>query len=217
MPSSPLGSTHGRTTSGVACHHSPWTANTMNDVGHGMPSTPFNSTHGRTTSGLTCHHRLWTSNTIERRPTWHTIISFGKHTRSKDIWRGMTSSSLKNTNGRTTSGMTCHHRLWTANTIKRCRVWPYITALGLQAWSDDIGRGMTSSPLDSTHGRMTSGEACHHRLWTAHTVGLRRVSHDVTAFRQHTRPDDDGYGLPSPPLKCTYGRMTSCVASHHRP
>ena len=58
MPSSPLGSTHDRTMSGVASHHSPWTANTVkrrqawhaiiafgqhkrsNDVRRGMTSPP---------------------------------------------------------------------------------------------------------------------------------------------------------------------------------
>ena len=57
MPSSPLGSRTDRTTSGVACHHSPWTTNTIeqrralhaiialgrktrsNDVVRGMPSS----------------------------------------------------------------------------------------------------------------------------------------------------------------------------------
>ena len=71
------------------------------------------------------------------------------------------------------SGMTCHHRLWAAqtverrlawheitalglharsDTVERRRVWHDITALGRAAWSEDIGRGMTSPPLDSTHG-----------------------------------------------------------------
>ena len=157
-----------------------------------MQSPPLDSTHGRTTSGVACH------------------LAFGKHTRSKDIWRGMTSSSLKNTNGRTTSGMTCHHCLWTAHTVERRqagnhitalgtihtieqrRAWNDITALGQHTRSDYVGRGMTSPPLDSTHSRTTSGwhsiiafgqhtrsndvgEARHHCLLTAHTVKRRRA------------------------------------------
>ena len=132
MPSSPLGSTYDRTTSGVACHHSPWTANTMNDIGHGMPSTPFDSTHGRTTSGLTCHHRLWTSHTVEQRRAWHAITALG-----------------------------------VAGTVRWRRAWYAIIALGWQTRSNDVGRGMSSPPLDSTHGRTTSGVASHHRLWEA--------------------------------------------------
>ena len=100
--------------------------------------------------------------------------------------------------GQTMSGVTCHHRLWTTHTVERCRVWLYITALGLHAWSDDIGRGMTSPPFDSTHGRMTSGEARHHHLW------------------QHTRSDYVGRGMTSPPLESTHGRTTSGVTCHHR-
>ena len=125
---------------------------------------------------------------------------------------GLQNTPLDGKHGRTTFGMTCHHRLLTAHTVERCRVWLYITALGLHAWSDDVGRGMTSPPLDSTHGRMTSAEACHHRLWAAHTVRLRRAWHDITALGQHTRSDDVSHGMTSPPLGSTHGRTTSGVA-----
>ena len=109
MPSSPLGSTHGRTTLGVACHHSPWTANTVKQRQIGMPSSPLGSTNGRTTSGVACHHRLWATQKVERRwalhaiiafgqhkqfekrRAWHAIIAFGKHTRSNNVERGMQS------------------------------------------------------------------------------------------------------------------------------
>ena len=151
--------------SGVTCHHSPWNANTMNDVGHGMPSTPFNSTHGRTTSGLTCHHRLWTSHTVEQRRAWHAItalgvadtvrrrralyaiIALGWQTLSNDVGRGIPSPPLDSTHGRTMSGIGKHRQ------------------------SDDVRRGLPSPPWDSTHGRTTSGVACHHLPWTTHTVG----------------------------------------------
>ena len=143
---------------------------------------------------------------------WQAIIAFGKHTRCNDVGRGMPSKPLDDKHGRTTSGMTCHHRLWIAHTVERCRVCLYITALGLHAWSNDVRRGMTSPPLDSTHDRMTSGEACHHRLWAAHTVGLRRAWHDINALGQHTRSDDVGRGMKSPPLGNTHGQTTSGVA-----
>ena len=167
--------------------------------------------HGRTTSGMTCHHRLWTAHTVERRLLWHAIIAFEQHTWSNDFGHGMTSPPLVYKHGRTMSGMTCHHRLWTAHTVERCRVWLYITALGLHAWSDDVGRGMTSPPLDSTQSRMTSGEACHHLLWAAHMVGLRRAWHDITALGQRTPSDDVGRGMTSPPLDSTHGWTTSGV------
>ena len=172
MPSSPLGSTHGRTTSGVACHHRLWTAHTeerrrawhdiitfgqhtrwnyvgrgmpssplgstkwSNDVGRGMPSSPLGSIHGRTTSGVACHNRLKAAHTVERHRAWHDITTFGQHTRLNDVGRGMPASSLGSTNGRTTSGVACHHRL-----------------------SNDVGHGMSSSPLGCRNGRTTSGVA----------------------------------------------------------
>ena len=119
--------------------------------------------------------------------------------------------------GRTTSGVICHHRLWTAHTVKKCQVWIYITALGLHPLSDDVGRGMTSPPLDSTHSRMMSGVACHHRLWEAHTIERRWGWHDINAFGKHLRSKDVGRDMPSPPLDNTHGRKTLGVALHHRP
>ena len=148
MPSSPLGSTHARTTSGLACHHCLWT-----------------SRHSRTASGVACHHRPWMANTVERRRAWqaiitigqniwsdgdgrgmpswrwtahtvkrrqewHAIIAFGKHTWSNIVGRGMPSKPLGSTHGRTTSGVACHHRPLTANTVERCRPWHAIIAFG---------------------------------------------------------------------------------------
>ena len=74
MLSSSLDFTHGRTTSGMACPHVPWAANTvrrhrarhsiialrknmrLDDVVHGMLSLTLASTHGQTTSSVTFHH-----------------------------------------------------------------------------------------------------------------------------------------------------------------
>ena len=159
-----MGSTHGRTTSGVACHHSPWTANMSNVLGCGMPSQPLDRTHDQIASGMTCHHRLWTTNTVERHRVWHAI------------------SPLGSTHGRTTSGVACHHSPWTANTIKRHLAWHAIISFGQHKRSNNVGRGMPSSPLCSTHGRATSGVACHHRLWAAHSVERRRAWHAIFAL-----------------------------------
>ena len=147
MPSSPFGSTdgpttsgvafrhrikegsHSRTASGVALHHRPCTANTVerrqawhaiiaigqhtrsNDVGHGMTSPPLDSTHN------------W------QRQAWHDITALGQHTRSDYVGHGMKSPPLDSTHGRTTSGVTFHHRLWTTHTVGRRGAWHNITAL----------------------------------------------------------------------------------------
>ena len=118
LTSPPMDCTHGRTTSGVALHHRPWTTYTVGNVGHGMTSPPLDYTHGRTTSGLTCHHRLWTTHTVGLRRAWSDITALVQHTRSNDVCRGMTSPPLDCTNGRTTSGVTCHHHPWTARMIR---------------------------------------------------------------------------------------------------
>ena len=159
MTSPPLGNTHDRTMSGVACHHSLWTANTIerrqawndittigqhirsNDVGRERPSLPLDGTLGRMTSGVACRHRLRAVHTVKRRGAWHVVIAFGQHTRSNDVWRGMPSSPLGRTNGRTTSGVACH------------------LAFRKHKRSNDVGRGMTSPPLDGTHNQTTSGVA----------------------------------------------------------
>ena len=60
---------------------------------------------------------------------------------------------------------------------------------------------MPSPPFDSTHGRTTSGVACHHRLWAAHTVEQSWALHAIIAFGQHTRSDDVGRGMTSVPLE----------------
>ena len=67
------------------------------------------------------------------------------------------------------SGVTCHHRLWKAHTIERRRAWLNIISLGLHARLDDVGRGMTSPPLDCTHGRQ-------HRAWHAKYGILHKVA-----------------------------------------
>ena len=177
MPSSPLDGKHGRTTLSVACHHCHWEAHTVercqswyaiialgqhtrpNDVGRDMPSQPLRSKHGRMTSGMACHHRLWVVETVERRRVWHDITTLGQHTRSDDVGLGMPSSPLGSTNGRKTSGVACHHRLWAAQMVERRRAWHAIIASGQHKRSNDVGRGMPSSPLGSTNGRTTSGMA----------------------------------------------------------
>ena len=146
-----------------------------------MTSPPMDSTHGR------------------QRRAWHDFAAFGQHTRSDDVGRGMTSSPLGSTHVRTTLSVACHHRLWAAQMVERRRVWPDITALGLHTRSDNVGRGMPSSPLGSTHDRTTSGVTSHHRLWVAQMVERRRAWHDIIALGLHTQSDNIRRDMPSPP------------------
>ena len=150
----------------------------------------MDSTHGQTMSGMACQHRLWAAHTVERRRAWYAIIAFGQHTRLNVVGLGMPSSPSGSTHGGT------------------AREWHIIIALEQHTQSNDVGRGMPSSPVGNTHGRTTSGVACRHRLWTAHTVGRRRRWHAIIAYGQHTRSNDIGRGMPSSPLGTTHGRMT---------
>ena len=152
-----------------------------------MKSPPLDNTHGR------------------QRRAWHAITVLGQHTRSDNVGRDMPSPPLDSTHGRTTSGVACHHRLWAAHTVERRRPWHAIIAFGHHAWSNDVGHGKTSPPLDNTHGGTISGVTCHHRFWTPHTVERRSAWHAIISFEQHTQSNDVGHGMTSPPLDCTHG------------
>ena len=124
-------------------------------VGRGMTSPPLDNTHGRTTSCVACHHRLWAAHTVELRRAWHTIIAHRWQTRSNDVGRGIPSSSLGNTHGRTTLGVACRHGPWAPHTVERSRAWHASIAFGQHTRSKDVERGMTSPPLDNAYGRTT--------------------------------------------------------------
>ena len=145
----------------------------IGNVGCGMTSSPLDSTHDR------------------QRPAWHDITALGLHTRlatSGVAWhqrpwtahtvsiagRCMTSPTLDSTHGRKTCGVACNHRLWAAHTIERRRAWHAIIALGRQTPYNNVRRGITSPPLDSTQGRQ------------------RRSWHDITALGLHTRLEPSG-------------------------
>ena len=148
--------------------------------------------------------------------------------------RGMPSLPLGSTHIRMTLGVACHHGLWAAQTVKRrlswhaiiaiglahtvrrCRAWHSIIALGQETWSNDLERGMPSTPKDSTQERTTSSVACYHLLRATQTVERRRVWHAIIALRQRTQSKDVGRGMTSPPLDSTHGRTTSGVACHNR-
>ena len=168
--------------------------------------------HRQTTSSVACHHRLWAAPTVEQCWTWHAIIALGRQTRSNDVRRDMPSPPLDNTQGRTTSGVACHHRLWAAQMVERRRAWHAIITFGQHTRSNDVGHGMPSLPLGSTDSQTASGVACHHRLWLTHIVKRRRAWHAIIAFGWQTQSDDLGRGKTSPPLDSTHDRMTLGVA-----
>ena len=88
--------------------------------------------------------------------------------------------------------------------VGRRWVWHDITTLGRHALSDDVRRGMTSTPLDRTHGQQP--QAWHYI--TALGLLARSVTsawNDITALEQHTWSDDVWREMPSPPLENTYG------------
>ena len=99
--------------------------------------------------------------------------------------------------GRTTSGVTFHHRLWTTHTVERRRAWHANITFGQYKRSNDVGRGMPSC------------------LWEAHTIERRRAWHDITAPGQHTRSDYVRRGMTSLPWYSTPGRTTSGVACQY--
>ena len=159
-----------------------------------MTSPPLDCTLGRTMSDVAFHHRLRAAQTVKQRRLWHDITTLGKHTRSNDVGRGMTSSPL---------GSTQVNRRW---------AWNNITAFGQHTESNNVGRDMPSPPFDSTFRRTTSGVACHHRRWAAHMVKRCQAWHDITSFGLHARSDDVGRGMTSSRLDSTHSQTTSGVA-----
>ena len=146
------------------------------------------------------HHRPWTAHTVGRRRAWHDITALGQHTRSNDAGHDMPLPPLDNTHGQTKLGMACHHRLWAAHIVERRRAWHTIIAHGWQTRSNNVRRGVPSSPLGSTHIRTTSGVACHHGPWTPHTVERSRAWHAIIALERQTRLNDVRRGMLSSPL-----------------
>ena len=117
-----LCSTHGRTTSGVKCHHCPWKAyaigrrwawhviialghkTRLDHSGRRMPAWIQGSTHGRTTSSVAF---------------LHFIIALRQHTLSDDVERDWQLYLFDNTQEWTTLCLTCHHRPWTTPMVVR--------------------------------------------------------------------------------------------------
>ena len=194
IQSPPLDSTQGQMTSGMACHRRPSTSPMVGGRGAWHEITALGLHRGRSWHDITAIGQ----NTIGRRRASHDITTLGQHTRSDYVRHGMTSLPLYSTHGRTTSGVACHHCFWAAQTIKRRQAGHAIIAHGRQTQSNDVKRDIPSPPLNNTHGRTTSGMACH------------------LAIGKHTRSKDVGSGMTSPPLGSTHDQMTSGVTCHHR-
>ena len=145
------------------------------DIERGMISPPLDSTHGRQWRAWHAITAVRIADTVRRRYAWYAIIALGRQTRSNDVGLGMPSPPLDRKHDRTTSSLKCHHRLWTAHSVERRRARHTIIAFEQHKRSNDVRRGMTSPPLDSTHGRQ------------------RRAWHDdITALGQHTRSTTSG-------------------------
>ncbi|TMW83361.1 hypothetical protein EJD97_001925 [Solanum chilense] len=235
--SSSLGSTHGRMTSSIKCHHCPWRHTRSDyvreqtrtiDIRRGMPAWPLVIPHGRMMSGVECHHRPWKAYNVERRWGWHAIITLGQHTRSDDVGRGMTSLPLRNTSGRM---MSCLHTR-SHNVDVECHNHPFA--------AHAVGRRRTMSGVACHHRPWAAhtvgqrlGVASHHRPWKAYTIGQCRAWHVIIAFEQHAglenvvrgipawplgiTQEDVGRGMPLSPLCSTHIQTMSGVTYHNRP
>ena len=128
----------------------------------------------------------------------------------------MTSPPFDSKHDRTTSGVACHHRLRATQTIERRQEWHAIIAFGQHTRSNDVGRGMPSSPFGNTHCRTTSGVACNHRLWEAHTVERRQAWLAIIAFRLADTVGRRRAWHAIIVLNNKHGRTKSGVACHHR-
>ena len=82
---------------------------------------------------------------------------------------------------------------------------------------DYVGHDILCSPFEAIHDKTMSRVACHHRLWTLHTVGQHRAWKARVSLGQHTWLDDVERGTLSSPVDCTGSRMTSGVSCHHSP
>ena len=171
----------------------------LEDMKRGMPTWLFRSIHGRTMSGISCHLRIWVTHMVRRCLAWHAIYPFDS------------------AHGRTTSSVACYHGLWTEHMIERRQAWHSIIALGKHTRSNDVGHDMLSLHLERKHNRTTSGVACNHLPWTAHTVEWRWVWHAIIAFGLHTHLDSVGLWMTACSLGSIQGRTMSGLGCYHLP
>ena len=114
------------------------------NIGLDMPPSHLGK-HTTDDIDLECHHPIWTTQIVRRRWAWISIIALGRHTKSKDVRRGMPSLPLDSRYSRTTSDVACHHCPWLAHTIGSRRALDAIITLVQQTRSNYVGRGMPLS------------------------------------------------------------------------
>ena len=94
-----------------------------------------------------------------------------------------------------TSDVTCYLCHLKAHMIGRLQAWNDPMALLQHKWLDDVGRGMPSSPFDSTYGQKWN---------TIISIGQftesDHVRRDIFSLGQHTWWDDIKSLMPSSPL-----------------
>ena len=167
--------------------------------------------------GITCNHFPWTPHTIGRRQAWHTIIAFRLHTWLDDVRHGMQSYTLVITYNRMTSSVSCYRHLLTSHIVGRRQSWNARMSLGQETRSDDVGRGMPSSPLDNIQGQTISPGACYHFPWTEHTVRRRRAWHAIIYLGLHIQSKDVERVMLSSSFDFTHGRTMSGMTCTHVP
>ena len=160
----------GQTMSGVECHIALGQLTVSNDVKHAMPLFPWGNTR------------------VRQSLVWHGITSLGQHTRSNYVGCGMPSLPLDNTDGRTTSGVSCYHHPWLADKARRRRPWQCHShtwtaqTIGLrQARHDMMSLGQHTWSDDVDHGNV------------------------IMSLGFHTQSNDVKRGMPSSPLESIHG------------
>ena len=119
-----------------------------------MLSLPLCYTHDWITSCGTWNNCPWEAHMVGPCQAWHTISPFDS-TRSENFWMTLmwyAIIALNNTQCGTTF------------------MWHAIIAFGLHTQMYDVGRGMSSYPLDNIHDQTTVGVGYYHRPWTAHMI-----------------------------------------------
>ena len=154
MQSLPSKSTHSGTTTCMESHHCPYTAYTvgLRQALHAI---------------MDFFQDTWSDNVGRG----NAFIALGMYTWSDDVGHDMLSSPFKSTHNRTTTGMAYPHGSLVAQMVRWRWAWHVIIAIRQHIQSevayhhsirqhtqlDDVRRDMPSSPLDNTHGGMTSG------------------------------------------------------------
>ena len=136
--------------------------------------------------------------------TQHARLVLRKCTQLDDVGRGIPSCPLDMKHSQTTSLVEYHPRPWIAHTIGPRQALHAIIALGLHTYTSNVWRSIPSLPLESSDGHTTSGVACHHGPWKAHTVGRCKALNTIIGLGQHIKTIYLGCGIESSSLGNIY-------------